>query len=362
MDIEYIRDYCLCKKGATEDTAFGPDTLLYRVCGKIFACIDLERPNLVVLKCDPDYAIELRDSHHGIVGAWHWNKKHWNEVHFETDVDDALILQLVDHSYDLVVRKLPKKTLYYFNELPQGWLHEHFPETDSLMLRLRSPQWEEKADKVLLLTADFQHEGRGQRGTQWEAACGENLLFGLRFKPKNWAATNQFLLSQIVALAVTDCLKPHISEGVTIKWPNDIYVGKKKICGMLLEHDLQGDHILNTLIGIGLNVNQKTFTGNAPNPVSLYQLLGKEVDRAALLRRFIKHFLHYYHDALAGQSEQLRLHYLRRLYRLEGFHFYKDREGVFQAMIESIEEDGSLCLRDEQGKLRRYLFKEVEFL
>lgn len=109
MDIETIRTYCLSKPLATEDSAFGPEGVLFRVYNKIFAYIDLDRPDLVVLKCDPDRAIELRDAYSGIAGAFHWNKKYWNEVHFDTDVPDELVLQLVDHSLDEVLRKLPKR-------------------------------------------------------------------------------------------------------------------------------------------------------------------------------------------------------------------------------------------------------------
>ncbi len=110
MDIENIRNYCLAQKMATEDMAFGPDGILFRVYGKIFAYVDLNRPDLVVLKCDPDYAAELREHYKGIRGAWHWNKRYWNEVHFDSDVDDALALHLVDHSLAEVLKKLPKKT------------------------------------------------------------------------------------------------------------------------------------------------------------------------------------------------------------------------------------------------------------
>lgn len=110
MDIEIIRAYCLSKSLATEDSAFGPEGLLFRVYGKIFAYLDLDRPNLVVVKCDPDRAVELRDHYAGVVPAWHWNKKYWNELHFDTDVPDEVILSLIDHSLDEVLKKLPKKT------------------------------------------------------------------------------------------------------------------------------------------------------------------------------------------------------------------------------------------------------------
>ena len=109
MDIETIRNYCLSKPVATEDSAFGPEGVLFRVYNKIFAYIDLERPWLVVVKCDPDYAIELRDQYTGIQGAWHWNKRYWNEVHLEADVPEELVLRLIDHSLGEVLKKLPKR-------------------------------------------------------------------------------------------------------------------------------------------------------------------------------------------------------------------------------------------------------------
>ena len=110
MNIEIIREYCLSKPLATEDTAFGPDTILFRVYDKIFACIDLERPDLVVVKCDAEYALSLREQYSGIRPAWHWNKRYWNELCFDCDVDDALIFRLIDLSLVELLKKLLKKT------------------------------------------------------------------------------------------------------------------------------------------------------------------------------------------------------------------------------------------------------------
>lgn len=110
MNIEQIRKVCLHKQGATEDFPFDETTLVFRIQGKIFACIDLEKPDWICLKCRPDYAIELRDRYQGIEGAWHWNKKHWNQVAItHTDVPEELVHSLIDHSYDEVVRKLPRR-------------------------------------------------------------------------------------------------------------------------------------------------------------------------------------------------------------------------------------------------------------
>ena len=114
MNIDLLRDYCLNKKGTTEDFPFDEDTLVFKVMGKMFALVPLERwergePSLN-LKCDPDYALELRDHYGSIIPGFHMNKKHWNTLNLTTGEFDAkFILDLVDHSYDMVVKNLTKK-------------------------------------------------------------------------------------------------------------------------------------------------------------------------------------------------------------------------------------------------------------
>lgn len=363
MDIEQIRDYCLQKTGATEDQAFGPDDLLFRVKGKIFAYLNLERPDCVTLKCQPDHAIALRDRYQGVSGAWHWNKRHWNDVRLDADVPADVILSLVDHSYEEVVRALPKKTLYRFTEMPPHWWHEHLPTTDTLMNDLQRPPYADRTDRVVLLTADRQTAGRGQRGTTWESEEEKNLLFGLRFRPREVKAGQQFRISQAVALAVAltvaECVK---GCPVSIKWPNDIYCGDRKVCGMLLEHDLCGTEIAATRVGIGLNVNQEMFTGDAPNPVSLLQIRGRETDRAAVLRKFVKHFELLCETLRQGDFDSLHTQYLRRLYRLGVMARFTDAQGSFTAAIEGVDTDGRLLLRDADGRERSYAFKEVAYV
>lgn len=110
MNIERIREYCLDKPQATEDFPFDDTTLVFRVMNKIFACISLDDSDWFCLKCDPEFAQELRERYSGITGAFHWNKKYWNQIDItHGDVPDSLIFQLIDHSYDEVVKKLPKK-------------------------------------------------------------------------------------------------------------------------------------------------------------------------------------------------------------------------------------------------------------
>ncbi len=107
MNIEEFRDYCLNKKGVEESTPFGPDVLVFKVMNKMFSATNLnEEIFRVNLKCDPDKAIELRASYADIIPGWHMNKKHWNTVYFEQELSHTLILELIDHSYDLVVASL----------------------------------------------------------------------------------------------------------------------------------------------------------------------------------------------------------------------------------------------------------------
>lgn len=109
MNIETIRNYCLSLPLATEDFPFDETTLVFRVLGKIFAMVDLEHPEWVSLKCSPEYALELRDAHTEIEGAWHMNKKYWNQVNLTGRLDDAFVQGLVRHSYSEVVRKMTRK-------------------------------------------------------------------------------------------------------------------------------------------------------------------------------------------------------------------------------------------------------------
>ena len=109
MNVESLRDYCLSLPLATEDFPFDETTLVFRVVGKIFAMLDLERPDVVSLKCNPDYALQLREEHPEISGAWHMNKKYWNQVNLSGHLEDELVQGLVRHSYAEVVKKLTRK-------------------------------------------------------------------------------------------------------------------------------------------------------------------------------------------------------------------------------------------------------------
>ena len=109
MDIESLRDYCLSLPLATEDFPFDESTLVFRIAGKIFAMVDLENTEWFVLKCNPDYALTLRDAHPEITSAWHMNKKHWNQINLYGTLTDELIQSLIRHSYNEVLKKLSRR-------------------------------------------------------------------------------------------------------------------------------------------------------------------------------------------------------------------------------------------------------------
>lgn len=171
-------------------------------------------------------------------------------------------------------------------------IRRHYPETDTLMECMRLPEIMTLDANMVVLSTDFQRTGRGQHDHHWESARGENLLLGIIIHPIHYKAADQKRLSDNIAEAVRRTVSHYLAleghEEAWMKQPNDIYVGKLKIAGLLIEHDLQGTHILTTRIGLGLNVNQRTFTSDAPNPCSLATLLNKEYDREEVLDRLLQ--------------------------------------------------------------------------
>lgn len=226
----------------------------------------------------------------------------------------------------------------------------HIDETDSTNRWLK----EHPSEQDTVVWTDFQTAGRGCGTNSWESERGKNLLFSMLCHPTDIAANRQFRLSMAVSLAICEALGQFIGD-VSIKWPNDIYWRDGKICGILIEHTLKGNMIKESIIGVGLNVNQRTFHSDAPNPVSLWQITEQETDCEQLLRDILDKF-----TKRVGQ--ELKPEYMSMLYRRRGYHPYADGKGAFMAEIDDVEDDGHLLLRDEAGLMRRYAFKEVQFI
>lgn len=213
--------------------------------------------------------------------------------------------------------------------------------------------------------ADFQTAGRGQKGNTWESEQGKNLLFSILAHPRNIKVRDQFYLSEAIALAVSDAviavIGPEFAGGVSVKWSNDVYWKDFKMAGILIENTLQGDRILDTVAGVGLDVNQEVFLSDAPNPISLKNITGRVFDRDALLTDIVDRFIGYMERAEQDRADVDRM-YRERLYRREGYHPFRDAAGEFEACIEGIRPDGCLMLLTRGGEHRVYEFKQVQFI
>ena len=168
----------------------------------------------------------------------------------------------------------------------------------------------------------------------------------------------------LAALACHEALDNY-TNGFSIKWPNDIYWKDKKIGGILIENELEGGYIVQSIIGIGLNINQEVFYSDAPNPVSLKQILDVDIDIQEVMMKVVHGIVGGYRQLESNfviTQQAIGTLYRKNLYRHKGLFPYRDAQGEFMAEYQEIEPDGHLILKDEQGMLRRYAFKEVSFV
>lgn len=213
-----------------------------------------------------------------------------------------------------------------------------------------------------IIVAEAQTAGRGQRGHSWESGKGLNLTLSAVLEPTFLPPTEQFLLSEVIALAVVDTLATY-SIRARIKWTNDIYIGDNKIAGILIEHKLQGNAIGRTIAGIGLNINQRLFSEELPNPTSMAIERDTEFDRDEVLARLSECIAARYSQLQNGQSDTLQSDYHTLLYRLGEKHLYALPDGSrLPGIIRGVEPTGALKIETEDGSVRAFLFKEIEFL
>ena len=216
-------------------------------------------------------------------------------------------------------------------------------------------------EEMTIVTADYQSAGKGQGEHTWESEAGKNLLFSIMVHPHWVPVRRQFVLSMVEALALKDALDSY-TDGITLKWPNDVYWNDQKISGTLIETTVDSKGIKTCIFGTGVNVNQTIFKSDAPNPVSLAQILGHEVDREEVLQKIIEAFERYYELLRRADYMDVSGIYHLALYRRKGYHWYEDKDGKFEGAFVEVEDDGHLILHDKQGVIRSYAFGEVKFL
>ena len=238
-----------------------------------------------------------------------------------------------------------------------------------------------KGEEPEYVYAGYQTAGRGQTGNGWESEEGKNLLCSIlierntEHRTQNTDLISPFELNVVVSVAVYRviqsvlCQQSGLCSVLSIKWPNDIYWGDKKVAGILIENAIVGSEIKYSIAGIGLNVNQTEFRSDAPNPVSLKQITGVEYNIDELMERL-------YDEVQRALQEDVWEEYKAHLYRREGFWPFVEREvstaptmnadaqtqGQFMARIKDVLSDGEIVLEDEAGEERTYHFKQIRYV
>lgn len=248
-----------------------------------------------------------------------------------------------------------KPTLFHLDNTASTntWLSSH-------VLSLGQPVFKD-GDAVVTFR---QTDGRGQQGNHWESAPDQNICMSLLLCPHRVLASESFLISEAVSIGVCRFIERLLTEPVTVKWPNDIYVGDRKICGILIENRLEGARIAASVVGIGLNVNQTEFFSDAPNPVSVRQLTGRSYDLMELSAALQGYVVDMYRRLEDGGAEEIQEEYWRRLYRRNGWYSFRDSmHGVFEGRILGVDCQGFITLeKKDDGTRLRYAFKEVSYV
>jgi BirA family transcriptional regulator, biotin operon repressor / biotin---[acetyl-CoA-carboxylase] ligase len=227
-------------------------------------------------------------------------------------------------------------------------------------------------EEGVVIRADEQFAGRGQQGHNWESEAGKNLTFSVILKPSFLAPDRQFLLNKLVSLAVVDYIEaasrishpasriPH--PQISIKWPNDIYAGDRKIAGILIENKIMGSSLETCIAGIGININQTRFSPDIPNPVSLSQIIHAETELKAALKAVCR-FLDLRYTALRqGGPATPDLEYDQRLLGYELWRKFIHSRDQFEGKIKGVDELGRLVIETRTGKILGFNHREIEFI
>ncbi len=212
-----------------------------------------------------------------------------------------------------------------------------------------------------VIMAEKQFAGRGQTNNTWLSEEGQNLTFSTLLNPTFLNVDRQFELNKAISVALNDVLRAYTGSDATIKWPNDSYIGNKKIGGMLIENIVSGNSIRHAIIGIGLNVNQTNFPQSLKNVTSLKQALHKDYDLNVLLGEICSAIEARYLQLKAGYFEKITTDYTDRLYLLNEWSLFKAENRFLKGKIIGVTGSGQLRIETQEGVLF-FSNKEVEFI
>ncbi len=234
-------------------------------------------------------------------------------------------------------------------------------ETGSTNRYLSGLTLKENVPEGTVVTADYQDSGQGLGGTRWFSEPGSNLLMSVVFRPEFLPVKKIYLISKAIALGMRDYL---YEAGIPakIKWPNDIYVDDNKICGVLIENSLRGSLVLQSICGIGLNINQQIFPPEIPNPVSMKMVTGNTYSVDDCLVNLCRQLEKRYLQIKAQNFNLINNDYLQSLYRFYEMNSFEASGEIFNAQIIDVEDEGRVVLKKEDGSIVRFAFKEIKFL
>ncbi|MBE7175681.1 MAG: biotin--[acetyl-CoA-carboxylase] ligase [Mucilaginibacter polytrichastri] len=237
-----------------------------------------------------------------------------------------------------------------FSGLFVGQKFVHFAEIGSTndFLKDKLANSEPLPDGTVIM-ADSQTAGRGQAGSRWHSAAGRNITASILFYPSKLAVNQQFDLNRAVSIALCETLRTFSGADVRIKWPNDLFVSGRKLCGMLIENTLSGGRIRASVVGFGINVNQADFPDDAGGPVSLVKIMGVESDRLALLGLLCSAIERKYLELLDGRHDHLRAEYDGLLLNMQKNAAFRAGERTFQGRITGTTPEGQLKMDTEKG-------------
>ncbi|MBI5217314.1 MAG: biotin--[acetyl-CoA-carboxylase] ligase [Bacteroidia bacterium] len=212
-----------------------------------------------------------------------------------------------------------------------------------------------------VIIAQEQKQGRGQGNSSWESEKNKNLTFSIVLYPVFLKSGEQFYLSKAISLGIADFLN-QFTNNVSIKWPNDIYIENRKVCGILIENFISENQFSSAIIGIGLNINQTKFKGDAPNPVSLKQVTGINFNIDECLGLLLFTIENRYEELQSKKFSKIDKEYDQSLYRYKISASYKTGKKTIKARITGVNNRGLLMLETAKGNMINFGFKEVEFV
>ncbi|WP_170110199.1 biotin--[acetyl-CoA-carboxylase] ligase [Flavilitoribacter nigricans] len=212
------------------------------------------------------------------------------------------------------------------------------------------------------ILADHQTAGRGQMGNTWDTESGQNLTVSVIFYPTFLLARDQFELNQALALAVRDAVANFTEKPVIVKWPNDILIGERKICGILIQNSLSGPNIQSSIVGMGINVNQEAFAPGLSRASSLYLETGQKIDLNDLMLTLFAHLETRYLQLRQGGIDNIRTDYLQHLYRRNERRQFAYPDGrQFYGTITGVDKNGKLKI-ETGGQVELFAIKDVVYV